>query len=382
METNVIDLGKQVPINLPFMIQLSFNPNQQSQNMKPIQITYQYSKPINFYIYRKCILEDIKLKKIQFEYLNHEIIRSIEDFYLENQEPQKLFELFLSFIYSGKVEYRIREYYLPLLKLAIYFQCDILITSLMNQQRQQGIMRTFFLNFLCDIFNDQIHLQTFQSNPNSQKFLQTMIQQNSLNIFNHTNWHKYDKQLAQNKIQIAFRQLNSKLFSEFADVYSNNNHQNILHLTQLLYYIEKYQNPQLSIFEDIYLGRMINLVDENFVNQYQEFFTQKCKNIFEKQIKKISNQPYHMQHTNVCDLVNKSFTATCSHKICLNCFYQYLIYRSKFKQYNKDAPKKVRCLTRFLNKDICDCVFQDQDFLELKEYNLNEFLNIYLKQKI
>ncbi|CAK92483.1 unnamed protein product (macronuclear) [Paramecium tetraurelia] len=383
MQFSLIDLNRQTYVDLPSMLQLSFQPNQQCANLKLTQITYQFNKPINFYILRDYILQDIKLKRIQnqFNIQAQHIIPIGEDFYLENQELiHNLFELFLSFLYVGKIQYKNRDYFLPLLKLAIYFQCEALINSLLNQEKPV-VMRSFFLNFLCDIYNDQAHLQTFKQTQNSEKFLQYLIQENSPNIKIHIDWHNHRKKDAQDKIKKAFAQVNPKLFEEFAIVYATKSPEDISYFTQLLFYIEQYENPQVQLLEDIYIGRIFELVDEEFFSTYQDYFTNRCKVKLEQIINKIRNPPYHMEHSLVCDLFNRSFKAGCNHEICLNCLFQYMIHRQKYVTENQKVPQKIRCLSRFLNKDICDYVFQNEDYLQLKEFQIDDLLNKYLQKK-
>ncbi|CAD8140333.1 unnamed protein product [Paramecium octaurelia] len=383
MEFSLIDLGRKTNVNLSSMIQLSFQPNQLCANLRLTQITYQSNKPINFYIIREHVLQGIKLKRVQnqFNFQSQHIIPIGEDFYLEKEDLiHNLFTLFLSFLYVGKIEYKSRDYFLPLFKLAIYFQCDALLTSLLNQEKPV-VMRSFFLNFLCDIYNDPTHLQTFIQMQNSQKFLQYLIQQNSPNIKAHIDWHNHNRKDVQDKIKKAFAQVNPKLFEEFASVYSTKSPQDITYFTHFLFYIEQYGNPQIQILEDMYIGRIFELVDEEFFITYQNYFTNRCKAKLEQIINKIRNPPYHMQHSLVCDLCNKFFKAGCNHEICLNCLFQYMMYRQKYAPKNQMVPQKIRCLSRFLNKDICDYVFQDQDFLQLKEFQIDEVLNKYLQKK-
>ncbi|CAD8138484.1 unnamed protein product [Paramecium pentaurelia] len=378
METDVIDLGKQVFFNQTLLLQQCFMYQQLGYIKNATLILSQQYPPIQFLIMKNYILPEITLQKIQDQSNQHTISYQV-DFYLESKPQKQLFELFLTFIYTGKVVYRIREYYLPLLKLAIYFQCDILIQCLINQPKSSGIIRNFFLKFLCDIFNDQTYTKILLSHKNAQQFLEKMIIENSPSFVGHKNW---DGSKKKEQFELSFKQVNPQLFIIFADVYINANPQRITFLNQFLYFINKYKNPLTIIMEDIYLGRMYQFFDEEYYNLHQVWLTERCKIQIQKTQEKILNTPFHMQHSKICDLVNKSFKAACSHQICLNCLFEYLIYRSKFQQQNNKVPQKIRCFTRFINKDICDYVFQDQDFEALKQYQIKEILNLYLQQKI
>ncbi|CAD8054191.1 unnamed protein product [Paramecium sonneborni] len=405
---DVIDLGKQSQWNIDFIIQEAFKPYQQMNTSSYIKVTYQCIKlniPINFLINPNFIQKEIILQKFntqpQLKFLNQNqhVIPFLENFYFESQEHLFfLFSLFLRFLYTGKINYRIKEDYLPLLKIAIYFQCDIFINCLIIQVKTSGITRNFFLNFLVDIFSDQSYFQVLLSNKNENalKFLEQMILANGPIMMGHLEWHNYNKKDAQDKIQISFKQVTVKLFEEIAKIYTKFYQQNVIHLTAFLSFMDKYKNPQIEIMEDIYLGRVFQFVDESFIQQNSNWLTTRCKNLLEQTLKKIESPPYHLMHSKACDLVNKSFRATCSHQICLNCFYQYLIYRSKFKYYhqysqsfnqnnplqNQNKKQKIRCFSRAIDQNLCDGCFQDEDFLQLKEYQINDLLNIYLQKQI
>ncbi|CAD8046929.1 unnamed protein product [Paramecium sonneborni] len=431
---DLIDLGKLSRNNIEDYIQEAFRPQSQVNMTLCIKITYQInqSKPnmpnnqfimpnnqfnipnnqfntptnkntptnsfyrlnsysnqtFDFFINTTLIQPDIKLQKLQkqqnFQSQYHHVIPQCEDFYINGQNPQNLFKLFLNFIYTGKINYKIKEDYLPLLKLAIYFQCDILIDCLIKQVKHEAIVRNYFLTFIIDIFQDHSYFQVLLSNQNKNaiNFFEKMILENAPIILSHTQWHNYNRKEAQEKIQIAFKQVSIKLFKEIAKVFVKFDQKNVIYLTQFLYFVEQYSNPQVDLMEDIYLGIVLQFVDEMFVIKNSQWLTNKCQKIFEHAIKKIENQPYHMMHSKTCDLVNKSFQATCSHQICLNCFYQYLLYRSKFKQQNQNNPQKIRCFRRFIDVDQCNGCFEDSDFLQLKEYQVQDLLNLYLQEKI
>ncbi|CAK72654.1 unnamed protein product (macronuclear) [Paramecium tetraurelia] len=383
METDVIDLGKQVFGNHSLLVQQCFVDLKLKQANNATLIFYQKFPPLQFQIIDGFILQEIKLDRIYHQFLkpSQHVIPYTTDFYLENQDPKILFQLFLSFLYTGKLVYKVREHYIPLLKLAIYFQCDILIQSLLNQPKQSGIIRNFFLKFLCDIFNDETYTQTLLSKQKAQKFLERMIIDNSPIIIKHTELHNHNKKDAQEQIQKSFKQVSPQLFNVFADTLKANP-EKIIYLSALLFFINKYENPWIKTIEGIYLGKMYDLIDEEFYDQHEEWLTERCKLVFRIQIDKSLNQPFHMNHSVACDLVNKSFVASCSHHMCLNCFYEYLRHRSQFKYQSLEIPQKIRCLTRHLNKDICDCFYQDQDYLQLKQYGINEILNLYLQEKI
>ncbi|CAD8136457.1 unnamed protein product [Paramecium octaurelia] len=383
METDVIDLGKNFFGNPALLVQQSFVDLKLRQTNNATLIFYQKFPPVQFQILDGFILPEIKLGKIHHQFLkpSQHVIPYTIDFHLENQDPKDLFQLFLSFLYTGRVIYQAKVHYLPLLKLAIYFQCDILIQCLLNQPKQSGIIRNFFLKFLCDIFNDQTYTQTLLSHQKAQSFLERMIIDTSPIIIKHTELHNHNKKEAQDQIINSFKQVSPQLFNVMADVLKANS-QKIIYLSALLFFLDKYENPWIKTMEGIYLGKVYELVDEEFYNYHEEWLTERCKLVFRTQIDNTQNQPYHMQHTVVCDFVNKSFVATCSHLTCLNCFYQYLKHRSQFKFSCKEMPIKTRCLSRHLNKNICDCVYQDQDYLQLQKYEINELLNLYLQEKI
>lgn len=57
--------------------------------------------------------------------------------------------------------------------------------------------------------------------------------------------------------------MSPQLFNVFADTLKANP-EKIIYLSALLFFINKYENPWIKTIEGIYLGKMYDLIDEEF----------------------------------------------------------------------------------------------------------------------